>query len=172
MFNHLKFDIMEKEVKIQIPEGYEIDREQSTFERIVLKKKGLTYKDVATRLFSGTWGWYIEDDGDITNTQFCSSTRICDPNNATSKKQLEQILALNKLLNVAEYLNNMESTTSSRLGEMKYHIFYAIPTGKLDACIQTSTVMCSPTFNSAALALQAIEILGEAEVKKAFGIFE
>lgn len=29
---------MEKELKIEIPEGYEIDKEQSTFERIVFKK--------------------------------------------------------------------------------------------------------------------------------------
>lgn len=30
---------MEKEIKIQVPEGYEIDKEKSTFEKIVLKKK-------------------------------------------------------------------------------------------------------------------------------------
>lgn len=29
-----------KEIKIQVPEGYEIDMEKSTFERIVFKKKG------------------------------------------------------------------------------------------------------------------------------------
>lgn len=30
---------MEKELKIEIPEGYEIDKEKSTFEKIVFKKK-------------------------------------------------------------------------------------------------------------------------------------
>ena len=30
---------MEKEIKIQVPEGYEIDKEKSTFENIVFKKK-------------------------------------------------------------------------------------------------------------------------------------
>ena len=30
---------MEKEIKIQAPEGYEIDKEKSTFENIVFKKK-------------------------------------------------------------------------------------------------------------------------------------
>lgn len=162
---------MEKEVKIQIPEGYEIDREKSTFERIVFKKKGLTYKDVMKTLLSGKKGYFIASQGTIWKSNYAPEN-TAEPNAATNRQQLEQILALNKLLNVAEYLNNMESTTSSRLGEMKYHIFYSIPTGKLDACIQTSTMMCSPTFNSAALAMQAIEILGETEVKKAFGIFE
>ena len=30
---------MEKEIKIQVPEGYKIDKEKSTFEKIVFKKK-------------------------------------------------------------------------------------------------------------------------------------
>ena len=30
---------MEKEIKIQVPEGYEIDKEKSTFEKIIFKKK-------------------------------------------------------------------------------------------------------------------------------------
>lgn len=32
---------MEKEIKIQVPEGYEIDKEKSTFENIVFKKKNI-----------------------------------------------------------------------------------------------------------------------------------
>lgn len=32
---------MEKEIKIQIPEGYEIDKEKSSFEKIVFKKKNI-----------------------------------------------------------------------------------------------------------------------------------
>lgn len=35
---------MEKELKINIPEGYEIDRENSTFERIRFKKKEYNYR--------------------------------------------------------------------------------------------------------------------------------
>ena len=45
---------MEKEVKIQVPEGYEIDEENSTFKCIKFKpiKEIETYDDVATALFS------------------------------------------------------------------------------------------------------------------------
>ena len=32
---------MEKEIKIQVPEGYEIDKEKSSFEKIVFKKKNI-----------------------------------------------------------------------------------------------------------------------------------
>ena len=43
-----------KELKIQVPEGYEIDKENSTFEciRFKLIKKGITYKNVSNKLFN------------------------------------------------------------------------------------------------------------------------
>ena len=43
-----------KELKIQAPEGYEIDKENSTFECIKFKpiKKGITYKNVSNKLFN------------------------------------------------------------------------------------------------------------------------
>lgn len=44
-----------KEIKINIPEGYEIDKENSTFECIKFKPKkdisNLTYEKVCRRLF-------------------------------------------------------------------------------------------------------------------------
>lgn len=54
---------MEKEIKIQVPEGYEIDKEKSTFERIVFKKKENN---------TNSWedlkeikGWFIDIDSNI-----------------------------------------------------------------------------------------------------------
>ena len=41
-----------KELKIQVPEGYEIDEENSTFECIKFKQiKDATYKDICSNLF-------------------------------------------------------------------------------------------------------------------------
>lgn len=42
-----------KELKIQAPEGYEIDKENSTFECIKFKpiKKDITYEDICNNLF-------------------------------------------------------------------------------------------------------------------------
>lgn len=39
---------MEKEIKIQVPEGYEIDKEKSSFEKIIFKKKNTIncWKDI------------------------------------------------------------------------------------------------------------------------------
>lgn len=93
-----------KEIKINIPKGYEIDKENSTFECIKFKpiKKELSYKDVAEELFSKNMF-----TSDIKGKIFwiSSSGSKLDKNNATSKKQLERLLALNQLFNIAEYYN-------------------------------------------------------------------
>lgn len=92
-----------KEIKIDVPEGYEIDEENSTYECIKFKpiKKELTYKDVAKELFFK--GMFITNVcGEIYKV---SSASPYDKNNATNKKQLERLMALNQLLNVAEYYN-------------------------------------------------------------------
>lgn len=96
-----------KEVKIQVPEGYEIDKEKSTFELIRFKsiKKFITYKDVCSKIFEDGSGYYITGSGDVypSNIAQCEG----DKNNATTKKQLERLLALNQLLNIAEYYNRL-----------------------------------------------------------------
>lgn len=95
-----------KELKIQVPEGYEIDKENSTFECIKFKsiQKNITYKDVGNRLFNNNKKcyYYIDACGDV---QWNQTTNIEDANNATNEKQLERLLALNQLLNIAEYYN-------------------------------------------------------------------
>lgn len=94
-----------KELKIQVPEGYEIDKENSTFERIRFKpiKKDITYEDVCENSFFSDNGFYISAVGEIE--EIVPLSWKDDKNNATNKKQLEKILALNQLLNIAEYYN-------------------------------------------------------------------
>ena len=93
-----------KEIKINVPKGYEIDEENSTFECIKLKpiKKELTYKDIAEELFSKNMF-----TSDIKGKIFwiSSSGAKLDKNNTTNRKQLERLFALNQLLNIAEYYN-------------------------------------------------------------------
>ena len=99
-----------KELKIQAPEGYEIDRENSTLECIKFKpiKKDITYKNVSNKLFNDNEKiyYYIDSCGDI---QFCQTTNVEDANNATTVKQLKRILALNQLLNIAKYYNTLHT---------------------------------------------------------------
>lgn len=99
-----------KEVKIQVPEGYEIDKENSTFECVKFKpiKKDITYKDICNKLFiKNKIGFYITDSG-ITDSNIINCYAE-NKNNATNRKQLEKLLALNQLLNIAEYYNRLHS---------------------------------------------------------------
>lgn len=93
-----------KEIKINVPEGYEIDKENSTFECIKFKpiKKELTYEDVAEELFSKNM-FTSDINGKILWISSCGAK--LDKNNTTNRKQLERLFALNQLLNIAEYYN-------------------------------------------------------------------
>ena len=96
-----------KELKIQVPEGYEIDKENSTSECIRFKpiKKDITYDDVCNKLFK--IGYYLNSRGEILYATNYAINVKTDKNNATNRKQLERILALNQLLNIAEYYNRL-----------------------------------------------------------------
>lgn len=96
-----------KEIKIKVPEGYEIDEENSALDYIKfkpIKKKELTYNDVAEKLFNGNIFYYTNERGGIITPINFTAVKE-DKNNATHKKQLERLLALNQLLNIAEYYN-------------------------------------------------------------------
>lgn len=95
-----------KELKINIPEGYEIDKENSTFECIKFKpiKKYITYEDICNNIFAEKYGYYIGPSGNIWDISLEEFTY--DANNAPNKKQLERLLALNQLMNIAYYYNH------------------------------------------------------------------
>ncbi len=94
-----------KELKVIIPDGYEIDRENSTFERIKFRpnpKDIITYHDV------------------MNNLGFCQSYSpilCCRPGVVCDIAGL--IIALNKLLNIAYYYNNC-----AKRNEFAYKIAY------------------------------------------------
>lgn len=96
-----------KELKIEIPKGYEIDKDHSTFECIKFKpiKKDITYEDVCNNIFKTCY--YTDGRGRITYITEIPNDYKIDKNNATNKRQLEKLLALNQLLNIAEYYNNL-----------------------------------------------------------------
>lgn len=104
VINEPKINNMEtKEIKINVPNGYEIDKENSTFECIKFKPiKKLTYEDVAEKLLDDE-AFYITSHGGVLHLSGIYKKN--EKNNATNKKQLERLLALNQLFNIAEYYN-------------------------------------------------------------------
>lgn len=105
-----------KELKVQIPEGYEIDAENSTFECIKFKpiKKYITYADVYNTLFAND-SRFIIDSGYVCEDVFHDNKLISDKNIANNEKQLKRLLALNQLFNIADYYNKIHPTNTLAL---------------------------------------------------------
>lgn len=107
-----------KELKVQVPEGYEVDREKSTFNCIKFKpiKRYITYEEIGEELFNkNKFSFYISGSGAIGKSTLSES--MLDKNNAINRGQLERVLALNQLLTIAEYYNKIRG---------EYNIRYAI----------------------------------------------
>lgn len=163
----LKFITME-EMKIVPPEGYEVDKENSTFEKIVFKKvkEKLTYEKIAEKLFQYENHYYIDSNGKIKKTL---SGWYC-PNAAPTEHQLERLLALNKLMNVAYYLNDGWEPDWKNNTEYKYFIYYENRHKVFKIDSNTFVDYGIVYFKSKELARQAIEILGDEIVKLALGV--
>ena len=152
-----KFNLSEFEIKLH--------EWQSHVNNIFgVKDKQLTYSDACRKLFVG-YGWFFTDaEGGIHHT-LGGNTYSC-ANNSATKHQLECILAKNKLVNVAKYLNDgwkpaVEDTS-----------WYIISYGNNNIDIvndyfQHSSCSSRIIFKTKELAQQAIEILGEKIIKLA-----
>ena len=153
-----------QELKIEAPEGYKVDWDNSSMNTIRFKpiKKKITYEDVILNIRATNIG---------VSVQF-GLTKIGEDYFVTSEEQLEQLLALNKLMNVAKYLNGDWEPDWKNKYEDKYCIGYDYSLLTLHVYRWTTTCNVGSWFKSIQLVNQAIEILGEEEVKKALGIFE
>lgn len=162
-----------KELKIEAPEGYEVDWENSFMNTIRFKpiKKKITYQDVKEKLFpESKVSYYLGKEGGIIQTfniKYLSRELLL----STSQQQLQQIKALNKLMNVAKYLNGDWEPNWKNIEQYKYMYMYNYLTSKIEVQCNMYRAYLTVCFKSKELALQAIEILGEEEVKKALGIF-
>ena len=90
---------MEKELKIIPPIGYEIDRQKSTFEKIIFKKipeNPKTWEEYCT-LMKGKTVYY-------TNCNTITVSGFSDAHDKfVTKKRAEQFIALGKLLQLRDY---------------------------------------------------------------------
>lgn len=98
---------MNKELKITPPEGYEIDREKSTFEHIVFKE--------VSKKFPSKWedlpilkGWYID-----------SQSSISEVNNGIIKDSNKNIWPTKELAEAALALSQLMQLRQAWIGDWK-----------------------------------------------------
>ena len=151
-----------KEITITIPDNCELKQDGNTY-TIVEKEKKLIYEDIAKKLFSESC-FYISTDGEIESID-SPNNGVTDLNNCTSKRQAEKLLAINKLMNVAKYLNDGWQLDCDDIYEHKWCIIQE--KNCISVNFHMTTLQCPVYFKSKELAEQAIEILGEETIKLA-----
>lgn len=155
-----------KEQIIQLPDNFEVKEIKDGKIILVEKEKKLTYEAIARKLFlKGDYHFYIDSGASINRTHnFISNYKF--ENNAISKKQLEKLLAVNKLMNIAKYLNDGWQPDWEDISS-KYYISFSNETNAfiINSCCFTQNATIY--FKSAELAKQAIEILGEETIRLA-----
>ena len=89
-----------KEIKIEVPQGYEIDRQKSTFEKIVFKKipeNPKTWEEYC-KLTKGSYSNYASTTNMVYKDRHTGAY-----NEFTTKERVEQFIALGKLLQLRDY---------------------------------------------------------------------
>ena len=97
-----------KEVKINIPEGYIIDKENSTFECIKFKRKGFpkTWKEFCDNYPIKDREAFIDADCEIYESTASPRDPIIDANSLPNKEYAEAMLALCKLIQLRDCYND------------------------------------------------------------------
>ena len=139
-------EIKNNQLIIDIPEGYEIDKENSTFECIKFKpiKKYLTYKEVAEKLNKDTC-FFIAKGKIQSYAQYASYD---NPGVANSYRQIEKILAINQLMNIAKYYNGDWKPDWNNKYELKYCISFTTITNSYDIASRAQTYLNAIHFKN------------------------
>ena len=147
IFKEIKgMEIKNNQLTIDIPEGYEIDKENSTFECIKFKpiKKYLTYKEVAEKLNKDTC-FFIAKGKIQSYAQYASYD---NPGVANSYRQIEKILAINQLMNIAKYYNGDWKPDWNNKYELKYCISFTTITNSYDIASRAQTYLNAIHFKN------------------------
>lgn len=153
-----------KQIIIEIPDNCELKQNGNTY-TIVEKEKKLTYEDVSEKLFLNREVVHFNDAGEI-ETSTCEVGHSY-PTNCTSEKQAEKLLAINKLMNVAKWLNDGWQPDWNDWAQSKYYIYCSNSPSILMIDSVTIRQGNFVYFKSKKLAMKAIEILGEETIRLA-----
>ena len=134
---------MKTEIRIQVPEGMEIDRENSTFECIKFKPKKLTYIEISKK--------FPKNSSVLTNAN-----------------HFLKLVTFRKLLEVADYLNGDWKPDWNDVNQLKHFISYNHRDKTLDIFSRHYLDSGRIYFSSRENAEKAIDIIGEEELKQFF----
>lgn len=154
---------MEKELNIIPPIGYEIDKQKSTFEKIVFKKipeNPKTWEEYCS-LVKGKTSHYTNCDNHIIISGFSGAH-----NKFATKERAEQFIALGKLLQLRDYWVGGWRYNAPNFNGSVFAVFYSITSN--DAQITNISYANLPlTFPTRKMAQEFIECFSDL-VKEAY----
>lgn len=133
-----------KEMKIQAPEGYEIDREKSTFEKIVFKKVERELPKKWEDL-GGVNGFYINAQSDINPYYDSEIKGTTSKNIFPTREEAEACLALAQLCQLRDRYNDGWKPDWEDDGEIKYCIEFFKGKIEKECHYVTKRVLCFRT---------------------------
>lgn len=107
----MKNIVMSKELKIEIPEGYEVDKDKSTFEKIVFKKIEIKYPLRVQEIQKSNEHYYFIDlIGKISYVNRNSGLVLkrVEDNYLSSQKRAQAFLALMQLVELRDAWNKID----------------------------------------------------------------
>lgn len=125
-----------KEFKIEVPQGYEIDKENSTFEKIVFRKIDNNLPK-SWKEFGEVEGWFVNNRCEIDYYDEGDSTNDMDKNLFPTEEEAEACVALAQLCQLRDRYNDGWRPDWDDGGEQKYAI--KIENNKTVKYILTST---------------------------------
>lgn len=153
---------MEKELKIIPPIGYEIDRQKSTFEKIIFKKipeNPKTWEEYCS-LMKGKTVYYTNCNNIIVSGFSDAHDKF------TTKKRAEQFIALGKLLQLRDYWVGGWRYNAPNFNDSVFAVFYSVTSN--DAQITNISYANLPlTFPTKEMAQKFIECF-EDLIKEAY----
>lgn len=131
-----------KEFKIQAPEGYEIDKGNSTFEKIVFKRKELpkSWEDLMT-----VKGYCVSTYSKIEDCSEEFYTYKENKNIFPTKEEAEACLALAQLCQLRDRYNDGWKPDWEYEEEVKFNIFYSRNSIVKSTCYMSNTVLVFKT---------------------------
>lgn len=138
-----------------------------------LNPKPLTYEDVTRELFLDKGYWIYSSANNNIQRDVSPINRAI---NGTSREQIEKLLAINKLLNVAKFLNGDWKPDWKNTEEKKWGILiqracvgdgFDRKEGQINIVSFIDFIHTICVFRTKELAKQAIQILGEKTIRLA-----
>ena len=121
-------DTKELKFEVPVPEGYEIDKEKSTFEKIVFKKKEIklpkTWEEFCEKNPVKEGEVWFNEFSEIVEASSEESDRLVieDKNNLPSKELAEAMLALCQLIQLRDCYNDGWVPDWNEYNKLKYVI--------------------------------------------------